>query len=112
MGSLPARGLLTIANPMPAKDGGLALLYSGPHNESVWLLHRGHDREMRDPRLEGEEGLDGGGLTGQELHPICDGEARKGTLVKQLDLYTLWIMLDMVWRTDSRGFKCSTGQSS
>lgn len=88
---------------MPAKDGGLALLYSGPHHASVWLLTQGMTANMWDLTLAGEQGLEAGGLPGQELHSPCDGEAREGRsmFVKQLDC---GFCADVVWRTVSRGF--------
>lgn len=54
-----------------------------------------------------------GGLGGQELHPPCDGEAGEGlhTLLRQLDLWTLWMALDLVWRRDPRRFKASARQT-
>lgn len=48
---------------------------------------QGMTANMWDPTLAGEQGLDAGGLPGQELHSTCDGEAREGRsmFVKQLD---------------------------
>lgn len=114
MGSLPARGLLAIANPMPAKDGGLALLYSGPHKESLWLLHRGHDRENVGSKAERRAGAGWGrpSRAGATSYMRWGSQERLQHISKTARFV---YFVDRVIRGVEdrfKGFKVSTGESS